>query len=104
MTAGPYQHFAEARLRAVELGLPLVRVANTGISGIVDAKGRILLSAPLGSEATLDGVLPAAIEPTWQSRWGSATFAFLLLGMLMITFARRHKKLISQGVDVNSRR
>jgi len=102
-TAGPYQHFAEARLRAVELGLPLVRVANTGISAIVDASGRILLQAPLGSEATLDGALPGAIAPTWQSRWGSMTFAVLLLTMLLTSLAGRHKKLISQGVDVKSR-
>ena len=103
MTAGPYQHFAEARLRAVELGLPLVRVANTGISSIVDARGRILLHAPLGSEATLDGALPGAIAPTWQSRWGSTTFAVLLLAMFLISLPGRHKKLISQGVDVKSR-
>jgi apolipoprotein N-acyltransferase len=103
MTAGPYQHFAEARLRAVELGLPLVRVANTGISGIVDAKGRILVYAPLGSQTALDGVLPGAIAPTWQSRWGSATLALLLLATLTIILTRRHKNLISQGVDVNCR-
>jgi apolipoprotein N-acyltransferase len=103
MTAGPYQHFAEARLRAIELGLPLVRVANTGISGVVDAKGRILAYAPLGSQTAIDSALPGAIAATWQSRWGSATFAVLLLAMLLASLAARHKKLIPQGVDVNSR-
>jgi apolipoprotein N-acyltransferase len=104
ITAGPYQHFAQARLRAIELGLPLVRVANTGISGIVDAMGRILLYAPLGSETSLDGALPGALAPTWQSRWGSATFAILLFTLFMASLTGRHKKLISQGVDVKGRR
>jgi apolipoprotein N-acyltransferase len=82
LTSGPYQHFAEARLRAIELGLPMVRAANGGISAVIDGLGRILAEAPLGTEAVLDSPLPQALAPTWQYRWGSATagligFAFL---------------------------
>ena len=73
LTAGPYQHFAQARLRAIETGLPLVRAANTGISAIIDGRGRILAEAPLGAEAVLDGALPEPLPPTWQRRWGSST-------------------------------
>ena len=91
-TAGPYQHFAQARLRAIELGLPLVRGANTGISAIVDAEGRILVSAPLGSESVIDGPLPGARPPTWQSRWGSATFAAGLLAMLLSSLSARRNR------------
>lgn len=61
MTPGPYQHFAQARLRAIEEGLPLVRAANTGISAIVDPYGRILSELPLGREDVLDGRLPQRI-------------------------------------------
>jgi apolipoprotein N-acyltransferase len=78
-TAGPYQHFAQARLRAIEWGLPLIRVANTGISAIVDARGEIVASRPLGTEAVLDGVLPGALPPTPESRWGSVPFGIALL-------------------------
>ena len=89
LTAGPYQHFAQARLRAVELGLPLVRAANTGISALVDAKGRVLASAPLGAETVLDIGLPGALPPTWQSHWGSLTFAFLLAAAAVASLAAR---------------
>jgi apolipoprotein N-acyltransferase len=69
MTTGPYQHFAQARLRAIEQGLPLVRAANTGISAIVDPYGRVLAQLPLGREDVLDGQLPQAIAPTLFARW-----------------------------------
>lgn len=60
-SSGPYQHFASARLRAVEEGLPMVRVANTGLSGIVDAHGRIRERSTLEVPAIIDGPLPVAI-------------------------------------------
>ncbi|WP_375460868.1 apolipoprotein N-acyltransferase [uncultured Enterovirga sp.] len=79
-TAGPYQHFAQARLRSVETGLPLVRAANTGISAVVDPYGRIWSSLPLGQEGILDSALPAAIAPTLQAQFGK------LIAIVLCTF------------------
>ncbi|MCW6506812.1 apolipoprotein N-acyltransferase [Lichenifustis flavocetrariae] len=67
-TSGPYQHFAMARLRAIEEGLPLIRAANTGISAIIDPYGRIRASLPLGARGVLDGALPKRIAPTLFAR------------------------------------
>jgi apolipoprotein N-acyltransferase len=78
-TAGPYQHFAIARTRAVEEGLPLVRVANTGISGVVDAYGRVTARLGLGDAGILDAALPAAAVPTPYARWGDLCFWILVL-------------------------
>ena len=64
LTPGPYQHFAQARLRAVEEGLPLVSAANTGISAIVDPYGRVVASLPLGTEGVLDAALPRSLSRT----------------------------------------
>jgi apolipoprotein N-acyltransferase len=61
---GPYQHFHQARVRAVEQGLPLVRSANTGISGVVDAYGRVTAKLGLEKRGIVDAALPAAIPPT----------------------------------------
>jgi apolipoprotein N-acyltransferase len=63
-TAGPYQHFAQARLRTIEEGLPLVRAANSGISAIVDPYGRVLSELSLGREGLLDGGLPQKLSET----------------------------------------
>ena len=67
LSAGPHQHLVAARFRAIEQGLPLVRVANTGISAIVDPYGRITASLPLGSIGNVDGNLPLALNdiPLW---------------------------------------
>jgi apolipoprotein N-acyltransferase len=71
ISSGPYQHFAAARLRAVEQGVPVVRVANTGISAVVDGYGRVVTQLGLGREGFIDSDLPAALQPTPYARWGA---------------------------------
>jgi apolipoprotein N-acyltransferase len=82
-SSGPYQHFAIARTRAVEEGLPLVRAANNGISGIVDPAGRIQAGMNLDTIGYLDAELPAAGSPTLYSLAGDWLFlGLLILGLL----------------------
>jgi apolipoprotein N-acyltransferase len=78
-SSGPYQHFDAARLRAVEEGLPLVRVANTGISGVIDGYGRVVSKLALGTKGTLDSVLPSSLSPTLYGRLGNWLVIFLIL-------------------------
>jgi apolipoprotein N-acyltransferase len=61
-SAGPYQHFATARLRALEEGVPVVRVANTGISGVIDGYGRVWQKTALMQAAVLDSPLPQPVD------------------------------------------
>lgn len=68
--SGPYQHLALARLRAVEQGLPVLRAANTGVSAVIDARGRVVDSLPLGEAGIIDAPLPAALPPTPYARLG----------------------------------
>ena len=83
-TAGPHQHFAMARVRAVEEGLPLVRVANTGISGVVDAHGRIVRKTALGETAVVDAPLPMPLDrSTLYARWGDSGLLAMLLAALI---------------------
>ena len=84
-STGPYQHFQAARLRAVEQGLPMIRVANTGISGFIDPVGRVLSSLPLGHRGVLDGPLPEPLAmPTLYARWGDWTLLFSLIPLFLI--------------------
>ena len=76
--AGPYQHLAQARARAIEQGLPVMRAANTGVSAAIDAGGRVLGSLPLGVAGHIDARLPAALPPTPYARTGDAPLAIVL--------------------------
>ena len=81
--SGPYQHLAQARFRAVEHGLPVVRVANTGISAVIDPMGEIVASIPLNSNSYMDSALPAPLPPTIYARFGDfPTFIALALMIL----------------------
>ena len=59
---GPYQHLAAAKFRAVEEGLPLVRVANTGISALIDPYGRTIIQTSLNERNFIDVGLPKSIK------------------------------------------
>jgi apolipoprotein N-acyltransferase len=82
-SSGPRQHFAAARLRAVEEGLPLVRAAGTGISAIVDPYGRVLARLDLNHRGVVTGPLPEALPPTVFARAGNA-LALALAGLLAL--------------------
>jgi len=88
---GPPQHLAQARLRAIEEGLPVIRSTPTGISAVIDADGRILDSVPMHQPGRIDTVVPPARAPTLFARHGNALpvgFALLLLATA-IAFRRR---------------
>ena len=88
--AGPYQHLAQAQLRAVEQGLPLLRAANTGVTSVIDAKGRILKSVPLNTEGIIDAEVPPALPPTIYARTGDLPATILIgLGLLALILVRR---------------
>jgi apolipoprotein N-acyltransferase len=81
---GPPQHLAQARLRALEEGLPVLRSTPTGISAVIDAEGRLLHSLPWRTAGVIDARLPAPKPPTPFARLGNILpflFAFLLAGM-----------------------
>jgi apolipoprotein N-acyltransferase len=88
LTPGPYQHFAQARLRAVEEGLPLVRAANTGISAVVDPYGRVVESLDLGFEGALDAHVPVALPATLYSKYGDGILAVMILSCLAFSRMR----------------
>lgn len=69
-SAGPWQHLAAVRLRAVEEGLPLARAAQSGISAVFDARGRRLAMLGLGRAGTVVTALPGALEPPPFARLG----------------------------------
>ncbi|MDO5706549.1 MAG: apolipoprotein N-acyltransferase [Paracoccus sp. (in: a-proteobacteria)] len=88
--SGPYQHLAQAQLRAIQSGLPLIRSANTGVSAVIDAHGRIRTSLPLNTMGKIDAALPAALPATPWWRWGDRpALAFLALILVTAIWRRR---------------
>jgi len=91
-SAGPYQHFHQAQVRAVERGLPVARAANTGISAVIDPYGRVRAEIGLGETGVLDAKLPKAASPTLFTQFGiileMAVLALAAMGWLACCFIR----------------
>ncbi len=88
---GPPQHLAQARLRAIEEGLPVLRATTNGISAVIDADGIVRQFAPRGVAARLDGVIPPPHPPTLFARFGNAlalSWAGILLGAALLVMWR----------------
>lgn len=83
--AGPWQHFAHARLRAVEEGLPMIRAANSGVSAVIDPYGRVLAALPVGVADVIDSPLPQKLAPTLFARLRN--IPALALGLLFAALA-----------------
>lgn len=95
ISTGPHQHLEQARMRAIEQGLPLVRVANTGISAVVDPVGRTVARLELGVEGVLDSKLPSAITPTVYARTGDIPAAMMVALALIVAARRRAGKRVT---------
>jgi apolipoprotein N-acyltransferase len=92
-SSGPYQHLAQARLRTIEQGLPLIRAANTGISAIIDSYGRTGQSLALGTEGVLDGQLPQSLPPTVYALAGDTMLAGLIILLGLVAMALRYVRM-----------
>ena len=94
ISAGPHQHFQQARVRAIEEGLPLIRAANSGISAVIDPLGRVIAALPLGSDGVLDAALPRPAQITIYARIGDLLFIVAVVGTmaasLLILLKREH--------------
>jgi apolipoprotein N-acyltransferase len=78
---GPPQHLAQARLRAIEEGLPVLRSTPTGVSAVIDAEGRLLAAIPWRQEGAIDAPIPGPKEPTLFARLGNAAPLILALAL-----------------------
>ena len=89
---GPPQHLAQARLRAIEEGLPVLRATTTGISAVIDADGVVRAFVPRHVAGRLDGVVPPAHAPTPFARAGNAIPLGLALGLLVLSLVASRRR------------
>ncbi|MCW1431563.1 apolipoprotein N-acyltransferase [Novosphingobium sp. JCM 18896] len=93
-TWGPPQHLAQARMRAVEEGLPVLRATTTGISAVIDADGVVRQHVPRHVAQRLDGLIPPAAAPTLFARLGNMlplAWAVFLLTLSVIALQRARR-------------
>ena len=91
---GPQQHLAQLRIRAIEYGLPVIRVANTGISAIIDANGKVVEKLSVNKSGYLDSFVPSRKPITLYGLFGD--WIFLSLVLLTVVIAFLNKKFINQ--------
>lgn len=102
VSSGPYQHFDQARFRAIEEGLPLVRAANTGISGVVDGLGRVRAFSQINEQAVIDSPLPQELGPTIYSKIGDLPALIgLFLIMLAAAYFRKNNSKVNRRAGHN---
>ena len=94
---GPRQHLVQAQSRAIEQGLPVIRSANTGISAVIDARGRIAARLPLNEAGVLNVPVPAPLPPTAYARLGDAPLLLLLLICTLAGAALRHRFVVDEA-------
>ncbi|WP_312222186.1 apolipoprotein N-acyltransferase [Rhizobium rhizoryzae] len=88
-TPGPYQHFLQSRLRAVETGLPLIRAANSGISAIINPHGEILQGLDFGQKGFLDSTMSGLYVSDWNSFVRNTNFWLIFISLFMIAVISR---------------
>lgn len=88
-TPGPYQHFQQARIRAVENGLPLIRAANTGISAVIDPYGRIIRGLDYNQKGVMDATLSGVSVSHWNATARETHLWLVLLSMFLIAAVSR---------------
>jgi apolipoprotein N-acyltransferase len=102
--SGPYQHLDQARFRAAEQGLPLIRVANTGVSAIIDPRGYVQETLPLGVAGYLDAAMPGRLaEPTLYAKTGDWPTVLFLIAALAALFVRGRGNSIAKALGTEYR-
>ena len=90
-TTGPRQHYHQARVRAVEMGVPMLRASSNGISALLDGHGRELNRLDLNAVGTLDVSPPPALTPPIYARFGDWIFLTLSSAALLCLFGRNRR-------------
>ena len=92
-SSGPYQHFDMSRIRAVEFGVPLIRVASTGISGVIDPYGRVLAQLALNDEGIISSYIPLALQSkSFYLTYGDAPILLILAAILLSSYLISRRK------------
>lgn len=89
--AGPEQHFAMARMRAIETGLPIARSANIGHSAMIDPYGRASELIEIGGAGVIDARLPDSVSPPPYRRWGEVFTTFMICAALGVATSDRRR-------------